>query len=428
MEVKHQGSTLVMPEKRTSRKIPLNIFDRKASELHICVLFVYDNPGTSPNSGIILGLSKALSYYPQLAGHLSGGHIVIDDNSGVPVFETTVARKLEDFLPLEPCPSLCDLHPPPAASNPMLMVQLNRFECGGLVIGICASHWMADGQSMSNFFLSWSQLVRSPEMELEHPPVHDQEFFLVPRNPPVCSYPHERIEFSDAPLVGDNGDVNTMDNLIVNYSWEFISELKERASSATATRPAVLKPSTFACLLSHVWRKVSIARGLRDDEVTRLRLLVNGRPRLGIPSEYFGNLVLDAYPSTRVKELLKEGVGYGARLIKDAVARVDADYFQSFIDFGELNKNKELVASQDVEDNFVIPNLEVDSWLGFQFHEVDMGSGAPCAFMPSWIPMEGLVIFVPAASHGALKGGINVIVTLFKEHAKIFKQIAHSID
>ncbi|CAN6454348.1 unnamed protein product [Victoria cruziana] len=425
MEVKHYNRTLAKPEKIISREIPLNIFDRKASDLHICVLFVYDKPGTSRNSGIILGLSKALSYYPQLAGRLSGGHIVLDGDSGVPVLETTVAGKVDDFLPLEPSPSLNDLHPQPAASNPMLMVQLNRFDCGGLVIGICASHLVADGQSMSNFFLSWSQLVRSPEKELEHPPVHDHVSFLVPRDPPVCSYPHERIEFSDAPPVGDNGDVNNMDNLIINYSWEFINDLKERDRSTSATR---LKPSTFSCLLSHVWRKVSIARGLQDDEVTRVRLLVNGRPRLGIPSEYFGNLVLDAYPATRVKELLKEGVGYGARLIKEAVVRVDADYFQSFIDFGELNKDKELMASQDVEDNFVIPDLEVDSWLGFQFHEVDMGAGAPYAFMPSWIPMEGLVILVPASSQGAFKGGVNVIVTLFKEHANIFKQIAHSVD
>lgn len=125
---------------------------------------------------------------------------------------------------------------------------------------------------------------------------------------------------------------------------------------------------------------------------------------------------------------IQEDVGYGAKLIKDAVARLGRDYFQSFIDFGELNKDKELVPSQDVEDNFLIPDLEVDSWLGFQFHELDMGGGAPCAFMPSWIPMEGLVIIVPAPSQEKGKGGINVIVTLFREHAEAFKQIAHDIE
>ncbi|KAF3792638.1 Agmatine coumaroyltransferase-2 [Nymphaea thermarum] len=425
MDVKHHCCTLVKPAKSLRRKFRLNIFDKKASDLHIAVLFIYNKPGTSPNSQIMLGLSKALSYYPQLAGRLSDGHFVVDDDGcGVPVFETTVTGQLDDFLPLEPSPSLYDLHPHPEGSNPMLMVQLNRFDCGGLVIGLCASHKVADGQAMSNFFVSWSQLVRSPEMELDRRPILDSESLLVPRNPPVCSYPHERLEFSDSPPpAGETADVSDkIHNVVVNYPWEFVNELKKRASS---TSPAGLQPSTFACLLSHVWRKVSIARGLRDDEVTSVRVLVNGRPRLGIAPEFFGNVVLDAYPKTTVEELVKEGVGYGARAIKEAVGKVDGDYFQSFIDFGEVNKEKELVPSQDIGDNFLSPNLEVDSWLGFRFHEVDMGAGAPYAFRPSWIPMEGLVIFVPAPSE---KGGVDLIITLFKEHTETFKKIAHFID
>ncbi|CAN6457535.1 unnamed protein product [Victoria cruziana] len=422
MEITHQSSTFVKPETSFNKEIPLTIFDKQASDLHIAVLFVY-NTQTAGNDKIKEGLSKALAYFPQLAGRLSGAspYIILDEESGVPVFETTVAGKLEEFLPLEPSPNLNELHPYPEGSNPLLMIQLNRFDCGGLIIGLSANHRIADGQSMSNFFVSWAQMVRG--MELEHPPIHDQSL-LVPRNPPTCQYPHEHIEFSEEPPVGDNADIETMENLIVNYSWDFIRELKERAMDV---RPG-LKHSTFEVILSHVWRKATIARGVRDDEVTRVRVLVNGRPRLGVPHEYFGNLVLEAYPTTKAKELVKEDVGYGAKLIKDAVARLGRDYFQSFIDFGELNKDKELVPSQDVEDNFLIPDLEVDSWLGFQFHELDMGGGAPCAFMPSWIPMEGLVIIVPAPSQEKGKGGINVIVTLFREHAEAFKQIAHDIE
>ncbi|CAN6454347.1 unnamed protein product [Victoria cruziana] len=431
MEVNHQRCALVKPEKSLRRKFRQSIFDRKASDMHVAVLFVYNKLGTFPNSQIMLGLSKALSYYSLLAGRLSHGHIVVDDNSGVSVFETKVAGKLDDFLPLEPSPSLYALHPHAEGSNPMLAVQLNRFDCGGLVIGICASHKVADGQAMSNFFLAWSRLVRSPELELDHQPILDLEPLISPRDPPFYSHPHERIEFTDSsPPPEETEDVisDKIDNLIVHYSWEFIEELKERAWSSSI-RTGGLKPSTFACLLSHVWRKTCIARGLRDDEVTSVWVLVNGRPRLGISPEFFGNVVLDACPSATVNELVKEGVGNGARLIKEAVARVNGDYFQSFIDFGEMNKEKELVPSSDVGEKFLSPNLEVDSWLGFRFHEVDMGAGAPDAFRPSWIPMEGVVIFVPAgSSQEAGKGGVNAIITLFKEHAEEFKKIAHLID
>lgn len=132
---------------------------------------------------------------------------------------------------------------------------------------------------------------------------------------------------------------------------------------------------------------------------------------------------------------LQENVEYAAKLIKGAVGQIGSEYFQSFIDFGELYKDKELYPSVGADGNALLPDLEVDSWLGFQFHRVDMGGGAPCAFMPSWIPMEGLVIIAPTPSpeKSAVPGdrwrsGVDITVTLLQEHAAAFEKIAHSID
>lgn len=132
---------------------------------------------------------------------------------------------------------------------------------------------------------------------------------------------------------------------------------------------------------------------------------------------------------------MQEDVGYGAKLIKGAVGQVGSDYFQSFVDFGELYKDKELHSPIGGAGGTLSPDLEVDSWLGFQFHQVDMGGGPPRLFMPSWIPVEGLAIIVPtpspekgAAPPDRWRSGVDIIVTLLPEHAAAFEKIACSID
>ena len=72
------------------------------------------------------------------------------------------------------------------------------------------------------------------------------------------------------------------------------------------------------------------------------------------------------------------------------------------------------------------PNLKVDSWLGFRFHELDFGGGPPCAFLPPDVPIEGiLMIFMPSC---AAKGGIEMFVALDDSHVKAFSQICYSMD
>ncbi|KAK9133391.1 hypothetical protein Scep_012919 [Stephania cephalantha] len=105
--------------------------------------------------------------------------------------------------------------------------------------------------------------------------------------------------------------------------------------------------------------------------------------------------------------------------IHDAVANIDHKYFQSFIDFGEkaCQFEEELEATSQLEiGNTMCPNLEVDSWMRFQFHELDFGGGSPCAFYPPNIPVEGLLIFMPSCQEG---GGVDVVMSLLPRHVQL---------
>jgi shikimate O-hydroxycinnamoyltransferase len=208
-------------------------------------------------------------------------------------------------------------------------------------------------------------------------------------------------------------------NLSVHFPEDFLVGLKSCVVGGRC--------STFQCLLVHAWKKVTVARGLGPDEFTQIRVAVNcrSRARPPVPMEYFGNMVLWAFPRMRARDLLSSS--YAAvvvGVIRDAVSGVDDDYIQSFVDFSEAT-GEELTSTAATPGVSFCPDLEVDSWLGFRFHDLDFGHGPPCAFLPPDIPFEEMLIFVPSTS---AKGGVDLFMTLDDEHVKAFKHICHSMD
>ncbi|KAL5981656.1 hypothetical protein ACLOJK_015719 [Asimina triloba] len=419
------------PHSTPNVHIPLTIFDEAAFDLHVPTIYAF-LPPTPSNAEMKQGLAKALSHFPHLAGRLSVGEegrpgISLND-AGICLIEASVNMRLADRLPLNPCPELCKLHP--SIDGPveeLLQIQLNRFSCGGLVVGVTAHHRVADGQSMSFFFLAWAKLVRG--LTIDPRPYHDRAAISVPRNPPRCEFNHQASEFREnAPAPNSKGQ-SAIENVHLQLSAGFVAKLKAHVEEEDPGR----RFSTFECLLAHVWKKITLARGLPDDEMTQVRVAVNGRARIkpGVPMEYFGNLVLWAYPRLTVRDLLDGSHAFVAKTIRDAVTKIDDAYFKSFIDFGELRKKgedkgiAEMRATAPEIGDSLCPNLEVDSWLRFQFHGLDFGAGGPCAVLVPLLPVEGLLIFMPSCTE---KGGINVHTCLLPDHVDRFKQACYSLD
>ncbi|KAJ6841950.1 agmatine hydroxycinnamoyltransferase 1-like [Iris pallida] len=285
---------------------------------------------------------------------------------------------------------------------------------------------------MSTFFVAWGQTVRGAP--IDPLPSYDQSW-LRPRSPPRCPFEHWGYEFMAKPPKPNafppsrvEVDPDEITNLLLHYSQHYITtELKPTARN---------KYSTFEVLLAHIWRKITTARGLHDTEElsTMVRVSVNGRSRLKRlddtvppPSEFFGNLVLNAYPNTSAKRLVEGGLEEAAGMVHEAVAEVDGEYFQSFVDFGAVHGEEEgLAPVYDSDANVLSPNLEVDSLLRFRFQDLDFGGGgALAAFLPTWVPVDGLMVFLPSLRED---GGVDVFVGLREEHAKVLRQISHSLD
>ncbi|KAJ6815053.1 tryptamine hydroxycinnamoyltransferase 2-like [Iris pallida] len=414
---------------------PLTVFDRAAGNFHYPVLMAFRS--TMPSNSVLTeSLSRVLAPYPHLAGTIdydsSSRPSFVLNNAGVRLVATQVNVPMDEKSLIHDPTTHGNLYPRVHdGANEVFQVQLNRYACGGMVIGFTISHTISDGYSIFQFIARWAEAARGLAAAAPPPPPPyynvDRNSLFVPRNPPTCKYDHRETESKQ--LVNTKSSPpaaarSPVDNLTVQFPAEFISELKRRVP---------YRCTTFECLSAHIWKKIVTARGHDHDERTRLRIAVNGRGKMRpvVPRDYFGNLVCWALPTSQVGEVVSNDVGNNVSTIRKALKQIDDSYFRSFIDFGEiLNEeggDEELMVTAEEWGELIYPDIEMDSWLGFPMNDIDFGTGAPKVMLPPDIPAEGVVTLVDSFGDGE-KGGVNAYLTLRREHVDKFTSICFSLD
>ncbi|XBI73971.1 hypothetical protein VPH35_067612 [Triticum aestivum] len=444
MKVKIESSKIVKPlyedgeAPERAQWVPLSVFDKVTYGEHVAIIFAF-RPPNPPNSEVELGLAKALAVYQEWAGQIGDGpdgrRSVLLNDAGARFVEAKVDAPMAVSVPSGPSPEVRRLHPR-IDDGPveLVQVQLTRFSCGSLAVGFAGHHQIADGQATANFLAAWGLATR--QLPVSPLPVCDRGTRFAPREPPLVEFPHREVEYrAPAP--------NTMDEKeeigfgaaghdkvkvhMMHLSKDFVARLKARASSGLP--PSRRGYTTFQSVVAHLWRAIAAARGLGADVTTKVRISMNGRTRMRppMPRDYFGNVVLWAFPRTDAGDLMSRPVGHAAELVYRAVADVDNAYFRSFVDLASSGvvEAEGLVSTADSEQAVLCPDLEVDAWLGINFHGLNFGGGGPFRVMPTYYPMEGSLFLVPSTLGD---GSMEAYVALFDDHLAEFKRICHKID
>uniref|UniRef100_A0A0E0M416 Uncharacterized protein n=1 Tax=Oryza punctata TaxID=4537 RepID=A0A0E0M416_ORYPU len=457
MEVKVVSSRLVRPSYPAEAPppppeefVPSSMFDKVTYDMQMAIIYAFRPPGPSV-ADIERGLAAVLAVYRLFAGQVvraGGGELrgVVLNDHGARLVEACVDGNLADIAPAKPSPVVLRLHPSLEGEiEEVVQVQLTRFACGSLAVGFTANHAVADGHATSDFLVAWGRAARGLSVGTSPPPPHHHPGLFRPRDPPLVEFEHRGVEYYRPPppsapaaaaAAGGDGDGDVDDHkqhghgeanhgIVIHkahFTKDFIARLRAAASEGRG-RPF----SRFETILAHVWRTMTRARGLGNPlQSSTIRISVDGRQRLSAPPGYFGNLVLWAFPRATVGDLLNRPLKHAAQVIHDAVARVDAAYFRSFVDFASSGAaESEGLAPTAVLKDVLCPDLEVDSWLTFPFYELDFGGGSPTYFMPSYFPTEGMLFLVPSYLGD---GSVDAFVPVFDHNLEAFKQSCYSME
>ncbi|XP_066335963.1 agmatine coumaroyltransferase-2-like [Miscanthus floridulus] len=425
----------------TADFVPLTVFDKVTVDVYVSRIYFF-RPPAPPSSAMEAGLATALAEYREWAGRLgvdaaSGNRGILLNDAGARFVEAAADVALDSVMPWEPTPETTNLlHPngDDGGADELMLVQVTRFACGSFAVSTTAHLRCTDGPAVRSFVVAWGQATRGAAVDPV--PVHDRVSFFVPRDPPRVEFEHRGAEFKPH---GDSqaGTCNTSsgDQVVVvhraHFSREMISELRTRASSSDGgtSRPH----TTLQCVVAHLWQCITKARRIDADSstATELHIAVNGRARMRrprVPDAYTGNAVLWARPTATAGELMAMPLRQVVELIRQEVSRIDDGYFRSFIDFassGAVEKER-LVPTADPSETAKSPHVAVYSVLGSPFHEIgfDAGGGQPFFFMPSYVPVEGLVAVVPSFCDD---GSVDAYVSLFGHTVDDFKTCCYSL-
>lgn len=278
-------------------------------------------------------------------------------------------------------------------------------------------HHAADGASGLHFINTWSDMARGLDVSL--PPFIDRTL-LRAQDPPRPVFEH--VEYQPAPPMKSTSETSSDETVvsIFKLTRDQLNVLKSKSKEDGNT----INYSSYEMLSGHVWRSVCKARGLPDNQDTKLYIATDGRARLqpALPPGYFGNVIFTTTPIAVAGELQSKPTWYAASKIHDALVKMDNDYLKSALDYLELQPDlKALVRGAHT---FKCPNLGITSWARLPIHDADFGWGRPIFMGPGGIAFEGLSFVLPSPVND---GSLSIAISLLAEHMKLFSNFLYDI-
>ncbi|MED6157133.1 hypothetical protein PIB30_020451 [Stylosanthes scabra] len=406
-------------------------------------------------------LSKALSIYYPIAGRLcwtQGGRWEIHCNAkGALLIEASCKGKtLDDLGDFVPNGLVTQLIPnidytAPLEQTPILAVQLTRFSCGGVTVGVAMCRGVLDGTAGMRFINTWAKLARGePLDESDQYPCHDRTELNSRKTTTKGSEfhthdhghgpDHDHAEYgTPPPWLGSLGTEDAKVAVeVMKLTGEQVKKLKMKATSTIVTSVdngncEVIKPfSSFESIAGHLWRSVSKARYQGNNaQPTRLTTLVNCRNRLKppLPPVYAGNAAFPTTtPTITFGDLMENPVGFAAAKVKGATAKVDDAFVRSALEYIDNVEDMNLVRynfhypAKSVHKGAWKgnPNLFVVSWMNFTYDHADFGWGVPYYFGPVYMDAEGKAFCLNKPNGD---GTVHVAISLDSAHMPAFKKI-----
>ncbi|XWS64838.1 hypothetical protein CRYUN_Cryun05aG0038700 [Craigia yunnanensis] len=422
MEVQIMRRETIKPSSPTPdhlRTYKLCLFDQLASPIYFSVTLFYSardgNPGMISDH-LKKSLSKTLTYFYPIAGRIKDDHLSIDCNDdGATFIEAQVAcgmsfvledpevEVLQQLLPCNPLEHLPD--------QVILAVQVNYFACGGMAIGVCISHVIADASATAHFLKAWAAVACGAD-KIEGV-IYDCSSLFPPQDLSIF--------YRVMSLVDENNNVQSSpeDEVLTKrflFDGSKIAALRHEMGDGLN----IYHPTRVEAVTALIWEALITASTENDGSspILEASIAVNMRKRMNppLPQQCIGSVCFVTNVRSQTEKI--ENRTSLSRKIHDSINEIDDEYIRKIYTNGECFNKFMVKACEDYEKNSKIGVFYFTSWCRFPFYETDFGCGKPM-----WV-------------EGALRGnrsacfldtsdgeGIEAWITLSKEEmAKLEQQ------
>jgi len=373
------------------------------------VFLVFEHPIHDPVETIKTGLSRALIHYYPISGRLApaanGGFVINCSGEGVSFVAASasctmkaVRSKLSDpsvqdqlaiFYPVSTSGTDSD----DSYSQPLLLVQVTVFSCGGFVLGVTWDHAVSDGLGLAQFLQAIGEMARGAPSPSVVPVRTSDALALDDAPPPFYAEFMQFMTGSLQPCPMAFLSVTVPSSLTMRVQQDYARRYRGRRCSAFDVVAAVL------------WRCRTRATMSGPEALSVLVYAENMRKHAGAREGYYGNC-LTARPiisvsgtvaSMDVVELLE----MIRREKERAPGRSDMDRLRA----GQLN-------GYDL--------LRVSSWRGIGLDAPDFGGGKPVRVMGNWRDRTSL----PLCASLPCKDDYYNVISMFvrEEHVRAFRR------
>ncbi|XP_062027569.1 stemmadenine O-acetyltransferase-like [Rosa rugosa] len=390
------------PTRPHLRRHQLSFLDQLAPHTYISFLYFYSLPNTHNHTQISThlktSLSKTLTQYYPLAGRVKFNLFVDCNDHGIPFYQARVkSHSLSDAITNPSLSELTNLLPfkPDEVTDIALGVQLNLFPCGGIAIGLCISHRVADALSYFTFVRNWASTT-------------------------ACGNAFVDVDFSAASIFppknmdGYNGVPIPKKNDIVSKRFVFDGSKIEalRAKYAESIRLKTKKPpSRVEALSAFLWNRF-LAAARKEEKSRSLRRLytvvyiMDLRSRFDppLPQNRFGNY----YRAATATPILVDGEESGGlvRQVIEEIENIDNKYIGKFQDgykehFDFLRRMMERAAKGE------LVTLTFSSVCRFPIYEADFGWGKPASVNMASMRISNQIIFMDTKMGDGIESYFN---------------------
>jgi len=358
------------PEQVTMRgTIKLSSFDKSLNNVPETSLLMFEHPIHNAAGTIQAALSRALAHYYPIAGRIiagggSGGGGGDDDvyiecnNEGVTFVAASTCQALKEVICFDRSPDARKLLdelvvPYPAMAcgprDPLLMMQVTEFSCGGLVLGVTWNHGIADGVGMAQFLQAVGELAGGLSSPSVAPVSWDGS---LPTLPPSVLDAEEHLILD--PI---NGDLATLD---ITIPLQSIDQIRSDFSSRFHGQPC----TTFEAVLAVLWRCRTRAIRLDPETPILLMFVADVRKHVGAKEGYYGNCIIDQLVVATSSAVADGDVKDVIMAIKHAKEQIP----------GRLRMT---TGQHELCKVPAYHAMMVSSWRNLGFDRVDLGSGRP---------------------------------------------------